>query len=61
MGVGRDPDNIGGRLPFIVEVAGEKDNVLGEKLMNDEGSPDWTTCWSAYLFRWDRDRETQPL
>lgn len=24
--------------------------MLGEKLVNDEGSPDWTTCLSAYLY-----------
>lgn len=42
MVVERGPDNIGGRLSFIVEVAREKGNALGKKLMNDKGSPDWT-------------------
>lgn len=42
MVVGRGPDSIGGRLSFIAEVTREKDNALGKKLMNGEGSPDWT-------------------
>lgn len=61
MVVGRGPANIGGRLSFTAEVAREKNKALGKKLMNAEGSPDWTTGLPAYLYRWDRNREIQLL